>query len=241
VNLGNIIQYPLVLMPVSPMPSPYFAAFQRSRVLVGLVLISLSSLGLGGCVPLSVKQQCDGVYKASRSFEDYNQEASRLMLKAIQKHVTIKPFDPNDPRPGEVKLAEVQRQLATVEQKTAAIHVDMVQVHRDFAKQLTQSAQMAKQVRAGDDAVKRWQEVLVAFYQLRGDYHSKVAAFQSQIKPSANRPALSPDQQKLLNEAEDLEKRVRDKIGDRYRDEHYEKFKRYCKIGPGVKIKSIGP
>jgi hypothetical protein len=228
-------------MPVSPMPSPDFAAFQRSRCLFGLGLLSLSSLGLGGCVPLSVKQQCDGVYKASRSFEDYHQEASRLMLKAIQKNVAIKPLDPNDHRPVAVKVAEVERQLATIEQKTAAIHGDIVQGHRDFAKQLHQSAQSAKQVWASDAEVKRWQEVLVAFYQLRGDYHRKVAAFQSQMKPAANRQTLSADQQKLLQEAEDLEKRVRDKTGDRDRDEYYEKFKRYCKIGSGVKIKSIGP
>jgi hypothetical protein len=228
-------------MPRRPMQLPYPVAFQPTRALFGLVLISLSSLGLGGCVPLSVKQQCDGVYRASRPFEDYDQATSRLMLNAIQKNVGIKPLNPNDHRPVEVKLAEVQRQLATIQPKAAAIQADIIQGHQDLAKQLNQAAQTTKQVRASDHEVKHWQEILVAFYQLRGDYHSKVAALQSQIKPAANRQALSADQQKLLTAAEDLEKRVQDKTGDQYRDEYYEKFKRHCKIGPGVKIQSIGP
>jgi hypothetical protein len=219
---------------------PYFSTSRRHYSLISLVLVSLSPLGLGGCAPLSMEKQCTLVYQASRPFEDYDREADQLFQKAIEKHVSLKRLDPNDSRSSDVKMAEVLSQLKTIKEKEVEINKELVTVQQKFTERLGKSAEITKKIRTNDKTVRDWQDSLINFYEIRSAYYRKIVSLNKLGKPDPKSSSDLTKQEDLIKEAGSLSKQIRDKPSAKYRRKAYEDFKRYCKIGPSVKIKSIG-
>jgi hypothetical protein len=207
-----------------------------------LTLVLLSPLGLSGCVPLSVKKQCDLVYQGSQAYDSYEQDADRIAITAIEKHAgKIKPMDDKDPRPIEVRVAENMAMIAKIQEKAVEITDETAIGHQAFAKTMKAQAKNMKGIRASDSQIKNWQEIMVTFYEQRGEYHNKMALFHKKAKHiHVNKKEVSDADKKFLESLKQLGKQLNDRTSNNARNKIYRDFKQGCKIGPGVKIRSIG-
>jgi hypothetical protein len=206
-----------------------------------LTLVLLSPL-VSGCVPLSVKKQCDLVYQGSKAYDSYEQDADKISITAIEKHVgQIKPLDDKDPRPVEVKVAETMAKIAKIQEKTVEIAEETAIGHQAFAKTMTAQAKNMKGIRASDSQVKNWQETMVTFYEQRGEYHNKMALFYKRAKRiHVEKKEVSDADKKSLESLKQLGKQIKDRSRNNAINQLYRDFQSGCKIGPGVKIQSNG-